>query len=408
MEAACEAGDEKRLERGLHRICSAETTLRRIRPLMGRFGITRLADVTGLDRIGLPVMLAIRPNARSIAVSQGKGLTRAQAAASALMEAIEIWHAEHFDGPVFFASHADLARRHDFVDLARLPAQRGGGFDSHERLHWVQASDLLGTGPKLVPREMVHADYTHPLPPGAGHFPASTNGLASGNHRLEAICHGICEVIERDALALWHRQDLSARRATRLDPDSLEGAELPGLIARFARAGLETALWDVTSDIGIASFLCVIREPGGEGHLGLGSGSHPDRAIALRRACTEAAQTRLNYISGAREDLSLAEYGSAGRAEKAQSFAALFDAPPGRRRFVAVPSRRNRHLQEDLDHLLRLLQRAGIAEVALVDLARSEHDIPVVRVIIPGLEAPHDDAGYVPGARARHIDRGRA
>ncbi len=50
-----------------------------------------------------------------------------------------------------------------------------------------------------LPYELVHANYTLPLPTGSGCFPASTNGLASGNHMLEAICHGLAEVIERDS-----------------------------------------------------------------------------------------------------------------------------------------------------------------------------------------------------------------
>lgn len=55
--------------------CPAEQTLTRIRPLMTFAGITRVADVTGLDTIGVPVVMVVRPNARSLSVSQGKGLS---------------------------------------------------------------------------------------------------------------------------------------------------------------------------------------------------------------------------------------------------------------------------------------------------------------------------------------------
>jgi len=60
---------------------------------MSRMGITRLGNITGLDRIGIPVAVAVRPNSRSVSVSQGKGLELAQAMASALMEACEGFHA---------------------------------------------------------------------------------------------------------------------------------------------------------------------------------------------------------------------------------------------------------------------------------------------------------------------------
>ena len=71
-----------------------EETLARLVPHLGRMGITRVANVTGLDRVGVPVVTAVRPNARSLAVSQGKGLTLAAAKVSAIMEAAELYHAE--------------------------------------------------------------------------------------------------------------------------------------------------------------------------------------------------------------------------------------------------------------------------------------------------------------------------
>src|SRR2546428_3897868 len=59
---------------GTIRHCSPQETLARGRPLFPMFCITRLANVTGLDRIGIPRWLWIPPNARCLSVSQGKGL----------------------------------------------------------------------------------------------------------------------------------------------------------------------------------------------------------------------------------------------------------------------------------------------------------------------------------------------
>ena len=102
---------EKQLKLGSHRICSAGETLKRIESQAGKFGITRVANITGLDRIGIPVTLAIRPNSRSVAVSQGKGRTLDDAKASALMEAIEIWHAENFSAPVYYGKQREPAEK---------------------------------------------------------------------------------------------------------------------------------------------------------------------------------------------------------------------------------------------------------------------------------------------------------
>lgn len=398
---------EKKLLAGSQRICAASETLARILPLKHKFGITRLANITGLDKLGVPVVMAIRPNARSIAISQGKGMTLDHAKASALMEAIEIWHAEHIDLPVYYASMADLELQHKFVDLARLPDTPDPAPARTERQHWVVAHDIISGQDKLVPLEMVHADYTHPVSSEAGRYHASTNGLASGNHVLEAICHGICEVIERDALALWHARPHAAQHVTRIDLASIDDAGLHTTLRRFEQAGLVCAVWDVTCDTGVPTFLCLAFDPDApDDHLGLGSGTHPDPVIALHRTLNEAAQTRLNYISGAREDLFADEYSLDWRTAKFTAFADMLAGPPGSRSFADVLGVTNGDLGADLAWLKGRLHHAGVAEIAVVDLTREAFAIPVVRVIIPGLEAPHDDAAYVAGTRAVAARRG--
>ncbi|MFK7881768.1 YcaO-like family protein [Roseobacter sp.] len=392
---------EKQLLNGSHRVSTIDATLKRILPLKHSFGITRIANVTGLDRVSVPVAIAVRPNARSIAISQGKGATYDHAKASALMEAIEIWHAEHFEGEVYYASAADLLAKHQMIDLSRLPRTPGPDPKATVRMHWVKATDLMNDTQKLVPLEMVHADYTHPLSSDCGYFPASTNGLASGNHLLEATCHAICEVVERDALSVWHHLPSESQRATRLDPASVTDPTHIATLEKFANAGLECALWDVTSDIGVPTVLCIIYETDApDGHLGLGSGSHLDTNTALHRAMNEAAQTRLNYITGAREDLFHNEYTTEGRQQKIDAFAALLDGREGLRKISDIEGVVNQTLEADLDWLKAKLREAGIEEIALVNLTREEFDIPVVRAIIPGLEAPHDDEAYIKGTRA--------
>jgi ribosomal protein S12 methylthiotransferase accessory factor YcaO len=47
------------------------------------------------------------------------------------------------------------------------------------------------------------------------------------------------------------------------------------------------------------------------------------------------------------------------------------------------------------------LRKAGIEQVAVVDLTLPKFGISVVRVVIPGLEGMHDAPGFTPGARVR-------
>jgi YcaO-like protein with predicted kinase domain len=388
-------------KRDLHRSRPAAEMLARLKAAQHQFGITRIAVVTGLDRIGIPVALATRPNSRSVAVSQGKGLTLAAAKVSALMEAIELWHAEHIVRPMIFAAQRDLPEQPAPIDVTRLPRVAGSKYSPDLRLHWIEGRELMTGRRALVPHELVHADYTHPVSPGHGCFASSTNGLASGGHPLEAICYGICEVIERDAISLWHQRDRGFRARSRIDPSTIDNAAARTLWEAIERAGLDVALWDATSDTGVATIHCLIAERSGpQGHIGLGSGAHPDRAEALARALSEAAQTRLNYITGARDDLSFDEFRPQGRQAKARAAAALLAIGPPARDFTTVPSRTAATFRDDLDWLLQRLAAVAVSEVAVVDLSRRDSAFSVVRVVIPGLEAPHDDEGYVPGPRA--------
>ena len=143
-----------------------------------------------------------------------------------------------------------------------------------------------------------------PLPPGSGCFQANTNGLASGNHPLEAISHGLCEVVERDATTLWKLQSARSREQRAIDPRDRRPIRTAGRCSTgFAAADLDVRIWDTTSDVGIASFVCLVTEADGEyADPEFGSGCHPARQVALLRALTEAAQARNTYISGARDD----------------------------------------------------------------------------------------------------------
>src|SRR5437868_4276830 len=98
----------KGFRRGTDRCVPPGDTLTRILTLMPEFGTTRIANVTGLDRIGVPVVTVSRPNSRSISVSQGKGLTLEAAQVSGLMESIESYHAEHSRLPLVLASAREL------------------------------------------------------------------------------------------------------------------------------------------------------------------------------------------------------------------------------------------------------------------------------------------------------------
>lgn len=365
-------------------------------------GISRVGNITGLDRIGIPVAVAVRPNSRSVSVAQGKGLSLGQAKASALMEACESFCAEEV-GPIRRAAYRDLAASATVADPTALPAA-GRTFDPAAPIGWVEGYDLLHRTECWIPAELVHSDYRQEPD---GFFAAGSNGLASGNHLVEATVAGACEVIERDAVALWHAAGLAAQARSRLDLATIDDPACRALLTRYDAAGIAVRVWDATSDIGVPVLLCRIgdAEPGAAERLRRwhGAGCHPDRTIALSRALTEAAQARLTYIAGIRDDLAPLEYadppGAAIGDALADALAAVAPAVP----FSGVAHHASDDLAEDLRWILARLRGAGVARVVTCDLTRQELGIPVVRVVIPGLEGDPRHPSYAPGRRAGAI-----
>ena len=117
-----------------------------------------------------------------------------------------------------------------------------------------------------LPYEVVHLDWRVPLPEGSGCFAANSNGLASGNLRVEARVHALSELIERDALALWHAGGPVGQAKRRIDIDSIDDPDACDLIERFRSAGVDLAVWDLTAeDLGVPVFrvLALDRDLGG-------------------------------------------------------------------------------------------------------------------------------------------------
>ena len=368
-------------------------------------GITRLADLTGLDRIGVPVFAAVRPNARSVATSQGKGLTPDAARAAALMEAVEGWHAERPPGPLRLAAACELQDQR-LADLARLPQLAGTRFDPDRPILWSEGADIVTGEPVLLPYEMVHTDYRLPQPPAAGCFPVSSNGLGAGNTRAEALRHALLELVERDAVSLWQQRPAAERRAGRVDVADGVSTALGGLVVRLGAAGFAVGIHDVTSDLAVPTFVSVIADRlDPAGHAGFGSAAHLSAAHAARAALLEAVQVRTSYIAGARDDLAPAEYAAGGPAAKTRWVEPLLGDDGTARPLPPDAPAAAHSVEAQLVWLLARLAAAGMDRAVAVDLARPDVGLPVVRVVVPGLEGTADDPDYVPGARALALGR---
>jgi ribosomal protein S12 methylthiotransferase accessory factor len=281
---------------GTHRVRRPERTWDLIEPLLPAYGITRIADVTGLDIIGVPVVMSVRPRGRILSVSQGKGQTLLLAKLSAAMEALEIWHAEHQHPPLVHRQvpAGDLGLPYRIEQLCVEP---GALINERTPLDWIEAIGLGDGACVPVPVRLVTAPAGEQawLPPG---FLWSTNGLASGNSYAEACLHALYEVIERDAVGRL----ISGAPVEYVAPTSVDDPSCAEVIERIAAAGVTLRITRVPSRFDVPCFGATVWSPDFP-LTGIGWGAHLDAGVAVSRAVTEAVQCRLSTIAGSRDDI---------------------------------------------------------------------------------------------------------
>ncbi|WP_246501628.1 YcaO-like family protein [Mesorhizobium caraganae] len=376
------------------RKCSLESTLEAALPFARSAGLTRIADITGLDKIGIPVVTAIRPNAKSLSVSSGKGLTLGDAWVSGLMEAIELSCAESAEPSCRFS---DLNGGVIIPDPFDLPQVRGRVRPASltPDVEMAIGYDLFTGKQAAVPYELVHVA----CPPywdkqGTG-FLVSSNGLGAGNDRAEAILQGLCEVVERDALALCRAADPKGylRHLEAIDLDTVPDPDCQHLVARCRAANVHISAFNITSDIGVPVYYCRLNNPTVTTLAAAdGTACHPSSAIALRHAITEAIQTRLLLISGSRDDLQRKDYISKPEFSQLQDPMLCFSAHRDGI-FDTVESA--------TAWILRKLEESGFSLAICIELQGPSRALSFVRIIVPRLEGSIHSALYSPGARAK-------
>ena len=389
---------------GTFRSASPGESLKAARVAAKICGISRLASVTGLDHIGLPVWMAIRPLGRSLSVSQGKGLTDTLAQVSALMEAIELFHAESFLPAGIERSIKLTARDPNFADVEALPIHTNRDLNFESPICWLETRSIITGKTKWIPKELIDLDTTRIYD---GFFVPSSNGLASGNSRTEALLHGLSEILERDQISHWLVVEnlspgLSCRRLNLSSglPESIERA-----ISMIRQAGLAVAVWYAAVTMEVPCFVCAIADTSGNTlypQHAAGYGCHISKEIALLRAITEAAQSRLTFISGTRDDLFVRIYENDVRV----------DAPSNRVWLQSIQSSGEDISYNDLpdfshfitfseavEYIASCMLDDGITDVLALDLTNDTIGVPVIHVVAPHAEFDVGSAIAEPGLR---------
>ncbi|WP_341286308.1 YcaO-like family protein [Mycobacterium decipiens] len=363
---------------GTHRIISPDQTWLAVQPLLEPAGITRVADLTWLDDFGIPTVQAVRPASLTLSVSQGKATTYRAAQVSAVMESLENWHAENLTPDLSFTATTDLASSLTY-DPADLNRPAGSLYHSAAKLDWMVATTLL-TGRRtwvpwlaVVVNVVVSDCWAPPM------FSMDTSGLASGNSYHEATLHALYEVMERNAMAT------PGSTLYEVPLEDVAGSDCAELVEMVHRAGSELHIARIDTWDGFYCFAAELTSPMAEVAFS-GSGLHHDPNVALSRAITEAAQSRLTAISGAPEDLPTAIY---------HRFARVHTLAPARRSMQSMPDAAPTpwHV-EYTDSLTDLTawaatavaSRTGVEPLAVV-CNFADGCVPVVKVIAPRLMA---------------------
>lgn len=368
---------------GTHRAMDPALTLARIRPHLHKAGITRVADITDLDTIGIPVVIATRPASGSLAVEAGKGATLEAAAASATMEAIERFVGEEDDVGDLVATVDEIGGRLA-VPVERLPHMAHARVLTDRAFPWSNMWDLHTGEQRLVPELLVQLPSAQPSMTGSP-WAASSNGLASGNNVAEALCAGLYEVVERDATSCWQIAHTNGESNLMINLDTLRGEIIGGIVQQIRSADSDVAIMWCPTEVGIPS--CMAYVWSNDSGLGIykGYGCHLDPQIAMIRAVTEAVQARTIFVAGARDDLGRAPFEALRRSDvfgpdqiSANSVVVSVDD---------LPNRATGSFHGDVAVILDGLARAGFDTVLARELEMGRSfEVAVVRVIVPGLE----------------------
>lgn len=371
-----DAKQKKQYRNGTHRLKLPSETWEKINSLKESIGVTRVADITNLDHIGIPVWQAIRPESKNLSVAQGKGATHYEAKISALMESIEMYHAEN--PPSDLIAQVEDVEGYLGYSVFDLSLSEPCFLSNNSILEWTKGVFLLSGEETYIPRELIRLDFTRtkPILPC---FLSTSNGLASGNTFLESVLHGLYEVIERDSLVR------NASIAKPICLDTITGEASTRICNLCIKSGVRLLIEDYTGQLDIpcikANMYC-----SDDNNTYIGSGAHLDPEVALIRAVTEAAQSRLTLIAGSRDDIDRTGY---VHFQNIYNDSVLNDFSNNKEKiqFGKLKNFSSEVLGEDLQTVLTLLSLYNYKPIA-INLENHEMKIPVSFVIIPGMMRP--------------------
>ncbi|GEM_PF-814349 len=308
---------------------------------------------------------------KGILSSRGKGKDEQQAKASYLMEFVE-----RYSASVSFYNNQSIGYKNEFELIkSRYSDLKNKGLNvldpnkmnlevpyKDESLYWICAMELDKNGSHkiYVPAQFVFWLSSENFDEIDLFSRSTSNGLASGNTMDEAKLHGVLEYIER------HLDKVSCYSPSRCFSLITEDKEISDIVAELEKRDIYVYFLDLANDWGIPCYKAFIKSMQEKATItSTGCGAHLDGKIALLRALYELTHS--------------SEYGP------------LISPPQGlfktirEFKYEELPDYSSGNIAKDLHTLEKLLIMNGF-HIIYIDLTRKDLDIPVIRVIIPGLE----------------------
>lgn len=401
---------------GTPRTIPSKDTIERVLPLMNKLNVNIEEDIKRVDTDDIPVFVIKRTgDGNRDFYHKGKGYSKNDSLASAIMEAVERYSAERFDDEVIYCSYEEILSVRHAINPDDLYARVTPNYKKEMKVDWVKGFDLISQCETYAPLSLVVNPYVSRPEP----FCSCSVGLASGNTMEEALSHALCEVIEHDSITIsslynpW-MWNLNCDLTKDFSMESFKEDPTPNLsfplidiktfperaadvAGKLHNAGLIVFARNTTTDIGVPSVYCTVVKQCADGtHVYYeGMGTHPDAEIAILRALCEAAQSHASIewlmkmkLLEPSDPLSTDPYELHGYGSRC--------------RFSDIYTYKNASVDEDIRFILERLEAAGLDQVVSIDLTRREIGIPVVRVVIPKTEyLPTEFCNPVLGPRAK-------
>jgi len=355
-------------------------TVRRVKEKFSQLELDILAETVRIDngRLDIPVFFSVCGSdaARLTGTTKqmGKGATPAQAEASAVMELVERFSIYSFaENPENF-----IVDTYDRVWENALPFEliaRSVHDESADRdiareifselpLKWTWGHDLTNNRKMLVPFDWFFAINAF-------------NGTSAGNCAEEALCQGICEIVERHVSARVCRENI---QVSGIDPASAAEPVVADLLKKFKQNGISLYLSDFTLDMGIPTIGVLAHDPAThpeKSEIVWTAGTTPNPEKALSRALSETAQlggdfnTGSNYVaSGLPKPATLAEVGFITLPEK---YVSLSD----------LPDVSDNNMKVEIENCISALEKKNMP-VITIPTAHPQLSVPAFYTLIPG------------------------